>query len=225
MRAFLAMPDQVEGPRPGVVVIHEVLGLGDDIRRITARFAENGYVAFAPDLFDRPGPQLFCVARAMLAFQRRSGTALRDLECATQHLAQLPEVDGSRIGVAGFCMGGGFALLLALTAKLQVAAPFYGSSLREDELRDICPVVGSYGGRDSVFAPEGRKLKRRLERTGVAHDVKIYDDAGHSFMSQHEPTALNRLGSIGPLKVGYDPEAAEDAWQRMLGFFAEHLGE
>src|SRR5437762_6755443 len=104
MRAALAVPPGA-GKHPGVIVIHEIFGLNDDIRRISGRLADLGYVALAPDLFDRPGVRLLCVARTMAALNRDHGEAFDDLEAARSWLAARPEVDGSRIGVIGFCMG------------------------------------------------------------------------------------------------------------------------
>src|SRR5713101_8932230 len=102
LRAALALP-QATGTRPAVIVIHEIFGLNDDIRRIAGRIADLGYVALAPDLFDRPGLRLLCVARTMAALNRGQGDAFDDLNAARTWLAARPEVDGARIGVIGFC--------------------------------------------------------------------------------------------------------------------------
>jgi carboxymethylenebutenolidase len=226
MAASLAVPsDGVDRRRPAVIVIHEIFGLNDDIRRITARFAAAGYVALAPDLFDGPGPRALCVARTMWSTRTGEGRAFRDLEAARLWLAARPDVDAERTGVAGFCLGGGFALLYARRAPVGVAAPFYGDVPKTAEvLRGICPVVGGYGGRDRVFGPQGERLRKLLDELEVPSDVVVYPDAGHSFMSQHEPGIMKTLGAIGPMKVGYDEHAAEDSWRRMLAFFGEHLG-
>ncbi len=223
MRAALALP-QATGKRPGVIVIHEIFGLNDDIRRITGRIADLGYVALAPDLYDRPGLRVICVARTMAALRHRDGMAFDDLDAARTCLAARPEVDASRIGVIGFCMGGSFALLYAVRAPLGVAAVFYGEAPKTaKELEGVCPVLGGYGGRDRMFAPHGRRLEEMLSELNVPHDVRIYDDAGHSFMSQH--TGLfARISAYGPMKVGYNPVAAEDSWKRIEKFFRQHLG-
>lgn len=210
--------------RPALVVIHEILGLNDDIRRIAARFSACGYPALAPDLFAGRGPRVLCIARAVTSLRRREGPAFADLDAALAWLAARPEADPTRLGVVGFCLGGGFALALALRAGLRVAAPFYGDVPAEAEaLRGICPVVGGYGGRDRVFGPQGERLVRHLETLGVPHDVRVYPEAGHSFMSQHPPGWMLRLGAIGPMRVGYDEACAEDSWRRMLAFFERHL--
>jgi carboxymethylenebutenolidase len=224
MRAALVTPER-PGPMPGIIVIHELLGLNDDIRRLTARVAALGYVALAPDLFDRPGPWLLCVARAVAALRRGSGEAFEDLDAARRRLGDRPEVDAARIGVIGFCMGGAFALVWAARAPVRVTAPFYTEVPQERaKLEGICPVVASFGGRDRVYGTHGERLEAHLRALDVEHDVKTYPDAGHSFMSRHEGWTA-RLGAWGPLKVAYDPDAAEDAWRRIETFFARHLGE
>ncbi|MFQ5472083.1 MAG: dienelactone hydrolase family protein [Dehalococcoidia bacterium] len=223
--ASLALPESGTAPWPGVVVIHEMLGLNDDIRRITRRFADSGYAAVAPDLFAGLGPKPICMMRTVAAYRKGGGRALKAIEASRAWLADRPEVDASRIGVAGFCMGGGFALLMGTTSTVGVAATFYGDLPdRAEDLEGVCPVIASYGGRDRLFAKKGRRLKRYLDDLGVSNDVKVYDDAGHSFMSQHSGLTA-RIGALSPLRVRYNEPAAEDAWSRMLSFFAEHLPE
>ena len=174
-------------PRPGVVVIHEAIGLNDDIRRIATRFAAAGYVTLAPDFLAGLGPMPFCIARFARGIGRvRVGRPYRQLAAAEDWLRSRPEVAGSPIGVAGFCMGGGFALLHAVGADIDVVAPFYAAVPRDgDTLAGVCPVVASYGGRDGMFGSGGGRLEIALTRLGVDHDVKTYPDAGHSFMSRH----------------------------------------
>jgi len=223
MRAALALPS-AGGPRPAVIVIHEIFGLNDDIRRITGRFADLGYVALAPDLYDTDGLRLLCIARTMLALRRREGAAFTDLEAARSWLATRPEVDPARTGVVGFCMGGGFALLYAVRAPLGAAGVFYGDvPSTTEELRGVCPVVGGYGARDRLFAGQGRRLETLLTKLGVPHDVRIYPDAGHSYMSRHTG-AMATIAAWGPMKVGWNRDAEEDSLRRVEAFFRAHLG-
>ncbi len=223
MRAALAVP-RATAPRPAVIVIHEIFGLNDDIRRMTGRFADLGYVALAPDLYDAGGPHVLCIVRTMLALRRQDGPAFADLEAARAWLAARPDVDSSRTGVAGFCMGGGFALLYAVRAPLGAAAVFYGDVPKAaDELRGVCPVVAGFGGRDRFFAPQGRRLEQHLKELGVPHDVRIYPAAGHSYMNRHTGP-LATLAAHGPMAVGFDAEAEADSWTRMEAFFRTHLG-
>ena len=225
--AFSACPADMSTGGAGVIVIHDILGLTRDTRRVTRRLAGAGYHALAPDLYDGLGWKLRCVARTMTALRSGQGPAFDRLEAARDWLVRRPEIDEKRIGVIGFCMGGGFALLFAAKQPLAVAAPFYGDVPEDAEaLRDICPVVGGYGGRDRTWAPQGKRLIAHLERLGVEHDVKIYPDAGHSYMNDHRDFPNNLLIKISgftPMHAGYSESAAEDSWRRVLEFFSRTL--
>jgi carboxymethylenebutenolidase len=224
LRAELFLPAG-EGPHPGVVVLHESFGLNDDIRRIAARFAQAGYAALAPDLYSH-GTRIVCLSRVMV--DMLSGAMAReiaDIHAARQALAARPEVDPERIAVAGFCQGGGFALVAGAQPGFSAAAVNYGAvPAKRAALDGLCPVVASYGAKDRLV---GRKMAERLERhlttLGVPHDVKTYDGAGHSFFS-HVDGWQGWLARVPtPMAVGYDEQAAEDGWRRMLGFFEEHV--
>ena len=208
---YLALPDGA-GRHPGVVVIHEALGLNDNIKSIARRFADQGYVALAVDLFAGRN-RAVCMSRYMagmlLGSVNRYG--IFDLKSALTMLAKMPEVDAQRMGAIGFCMGGGFAIAWACTdARLKAIAPFYGINPRPLEVaRRLCPVVGSYPGNDFT-ARAGRSLEQVLDKSGIAHDIKVYPGARHSF--------FNEDGRA------YDKEAADDSWRRVMKFFGEHLG-
>lgn len=219
-RAALALPTG-PGPHPGVVVLHEVYGLNDDMRRIAARFAAEGYVAVVPDLYSR-GNKLVCLTRVLTDASGDRGT-LDDIEAARRHLADRPDVATDRIGVAGFCLGGGFALLFAARGGARAASVNYGRvPKRRERLADLCPVVAGYGADDRVFRADASRLEAHLDALGVPHDVKVYEGVGHSFMSyDNGPAWMQRVPS--PMSVGYDEAAAEDNWRRILAFFAEHM--
>jgi len=185
MRAAFAAPADGR-THAGVIVIHEAFGLNDDIRRITGMVADLGYAALAPDLFDGPRARANCIARTMLTLSRGEGDAFKDIAAARSFLNQQPNVDAERTGVIGFCMGGGFALMHAARAPLAAAAAFYGNVPKTvEQLKGVCPVLGGFGGQDRMFAPQGLRLEKLLTEMNVEHDVKIYPDAGHSFMSHH----------------------------------------
>ncbi|HEV2924747.1 MAG TPA: dienelactone hydrolase family protein [Solirubrobacteraceae bacterium] len=214
-----------EGPHPGVVVLHESFGLNDDIRRIAARFAKEGYAALAPDLYSH-GTRIVCLSRVMV--DMLSGAAAReiaDVHAAREALAARPEVDAARIAVAGFCQGGGFALVAGTRPGFSAAAVNYGVVPSErSKLDGLCPVVASYGAKDRIVGPKmAERLERHLSALGVPRDVKTYDGAGHSFFSQVDGWQgwLARVPT--PMAVGYDEQAAEDGWRRMLGFFDQHV--
>ena len=209
---FLAVPDGA-GPHPAVVVIHEAYGLNDHIKGIAQRFAGAGYVALGVDLFaDRI--RAVCVARYMAGLLtgsvNRSG--IDDLKSALTFMARLDEVDAQRMGAIGFCMGGGFAVAWACTdSRLKAIAPFYATNPRPLEVtKRLCPVVGSYPEKDFT-AGAGRRLEEALARNGIAHDIKVYPNARHSFFNETGRT--------------YDKEAADDSWSRVLKFFGEQLGK
>jgi len=223
MRAAIAIP-QGAGARPGVIVIHEIFGLNDDIRRLAGRVADLGYAALAPDLYDGYGMKLICIAQTIRALRAGTGRPFDDLDAARNFLQKQPGVDASKIGAIGFCLGGGFALLYATRAPLGAIAPFYGEVPKDEtRLKGVCPTVASFGGKDGMLTGQGERLDRILSGMGVDHDVKTYPDSGHSFMSQHSG-ALATIASYGPMKVGYNAADSEDAWRRVDAFFKRHLG-
>ena len=227
LAAALALPATRSGRLPAVILIHELFGLNRDIRSIAARFAAEGYVAIAPDFMTGLGPQPLCIVRFARGLNRiGTGRPYRQLSAIRSWLGGRFDVDGARIGVAGFCIGGGLALLYAATAEeVAVVAPFYAPVPADAETRlaRVCPVVASYGGRDRIFGSMAGRLETALTAAGVEHDVKSYPKAGHSFMNRHRGIA-GWLGGRIPMHAGYEPEAAEDAWRRMLAFFERHLG-
>src|SRR5438270_1486032 len=174
-------PADAAPPRPGVLVIHESYGLNDDIRRIARRFADNGYVAAAPDVVSQ-GVRLVCVVRAMRELQTGRGRTVDALEAVLDMLRARDDV--GRVGAAGFCFGGGFALLLACRERLDAAAVYYGETRPREELARACPLVGGYGGKDRYLAGKARKLVVTLDDLGAEHDIRIYPDAGHLYMSR-----------------------------------------
>ncbi len=218
--AILALPD-ADGPRPGVVVIHDILGLSRDTRRHCRRFAEAGYVALAPDLYG--GGSSGCVVRTLLSSLRGRGAGYSAIAAARRQLAQHPRVQADRIGVIGFCMGGGFALLSAARDRYAVAAPFYGPvPSRTEALEGICPVIAGFGGRDRIFRG-ARRLSRHLEALRVPHEVMLHESAGHSFMNDHRGPLFS-AGRYTPLRAAYDAEVEAESWARVLAFFERHLG-
>jgi carboxymethylenebutenolidase len=145
------------------------------------------------------------------------------VETARRYLAERPEVDAHRLAVIGFCMGGGFALLVGARGGVKASSVNYGAVPKsKDALEGVCPVVASYGGKDRLFLKQAERLNDHLEALGVPHDYKLYENVGHSFMSyDNAPAWMTKLPS--PMHVGYSEAEAEDAWTRILAFFAEHV--
>jgi carboxymethylenebutenolidase len=167
-----------------------------------------------------------CLSRVIVDMLRGGVTReIGDIHAAREALAARPEVDSERIAVAGFCQGGGFALVAGAQPGFSAAAVNYGMVPSERSLLDgLCPVVASYGARDRVVGPKmARRLERHLNDLGVPHDVKTYEQAGHSFFSKVDGWQgwLARMPS--PMAVGYNEDAAEDGWRRMLDFFERHV--
>lgn len=218
---YLALPLGA-GAHPGVVVIQDALGLSDDIREQADRLAAAGYLAFAPDLYSGRG--IRCVVATMRASRSGSGPAFADIDAARKWLLAREDCTG-KIGVIGFCMGGGFALLCAPSGDYAAASVNYGEVPADaaERLHGACPVVASFGARDRGLRGRAERLEQALSAAGVEHDVKEYPDAGHSFLNRFNAgPALTPLLHVAGL--GYHHPSAEDAWRRILAFFGEHLG-
>lgn len=208
---FLARPDG-GGNGAGVIVIQEWWGLNEHTKDIARRWADEGFTALAPDLYDgtvTKDPQE--ASRLMHALSPEHGISI--LNAAVDKLAATEGVDPNRIGANGFCMGGSFTLLLACrNSKIKAAAPFYGDIPSDEDLTNLsCPVLfvgASKDGWITVDKMEG--LRRSLEKLGKQGEVKIYEGADHAFFNNTRPEV-------------YDAEAAADAWQRVTAFFRETL--
>jgi carboxymethylenebutenolidase len=206
---YLARPAKT--PAPGVLILHEAYGLNQNMRDIADRFAQEGYVALAADLFS-DGNRMVCMFRAFygLLVSPLNNSTARHVRAAFEFLQHQDGVDPKRAGAIGFCMGGSYALQLAcLDGSVRAISVVSGQNPKpEDALKRACPVVGSYARGDFAEA-SGKRLNVLLDEFNIPHDIKIYTGAKHSMMNDD--------------KEGYDPMVAAEVWQRTLGFFGEHI--
>ena len=222
LNGVLAIPDG-EGPFPAVVMVHEVFGVDPVMRKQIARLASAGYLVLMPDLFSRGGARK-CLTATFRALTSGTGQAFTDIEAARELLLARTDCNG-KIGVIGFCMGGGFALMLA-NRGYDAAGINYGQLPKDLDvaLAGACPIIGSFGGSDKSLKGAATKLESALTLAGIEHDVKEYPGAGHAFMNPMmagpwwlQPV-LKRAVGVKP-----DPEAATDAWLRIEEFFGAQL--
>ncbi len=224
--------DRDDGAHPGAVLLPDVWGLGDHARDLCGRLAGEGFAVLGVDLYRRldevkiedPGAWIRGLSDPQI---------LSDVEAAAALLAAHPAVGHRKVGVIGFCMGGTYALLAACgTPGIAAAVPFYGMLSHEHgllhdptgldrerkprqpldaaaELR--CPLLAFFGADDPYIPLDDvAELERRLEKVEMASELVVVQGAGHAFMNDTRPDA-------------YRPDAAGDAWQRMIGFLRKHL--
>lgn len=221
LQAYLATPSGA-GPWPGVVVIHELFGLDDQLRRHADRLAAAGYLALGPDLFSDGGMRR-CVVATMRSLGAGHGKPMADIEAARATLLARRDCT-AKVGIIGFCMGGGFALAVANTG-FDVVSANYGQLPKDLQtaFSGACPIVGSYGAQDVSLRGAAATLAKTLGDLDVPHDVTEYPSAGHSFLNDHffGPAFLHPVQRIA--HVGPDPEASTQAWGRIEAFFARYL--
>ena len=215
IKGFLARPAEGTGAHPALVVIQEWWGLNDHMKDLAQRFAREGYVALAPDLYSRQGHKVTKDPNeaASLMNALSSQAVLRDLNKATDYLKGQSFVDPLRIGTVGFCMGGTFALTMAThNSDIRATVPFYGKVPPIESLNYLlCPVLYHYGMKDEwVTTQEADRLQEGLQKYGKPGEVHRYTEAGHAFFNDTRPDA-------------YRETDAKLAWDRTLQFLAQQL--
>ncbi len=212
VRAYLVLPDS-PGPHPGIVVIHEFWGLNDWVKEQAQKLADQGYVALAVDLYRgavATDPQDASALMRALPHDR----AVSDLEAGYDYLAARPEVDKNKIGSIGWCMGGGYSLQLAIhEPKLTACVVNYGAMPTDpaDIAAIQAPILGNFGADDRGITPDAvHAFESAMKGAGKSVDLKIYPGAGHAFENPNNT-------------AGYRPEAAADAWNRIVAFLAKTL--
>ena len=201
---------------PAVIVIHGWTGIDDHIRDVGRRLAKAGYVALVPDLLSRSGGTgAFSSSEAATKELYRLGdeTFTKDLTGAVNYLKGQNFVRANRVGVTGFCWGGGKALMFTTRSKdIAASVIYYGENPREiDDVKNItAPVLGHYGGADERITSGVPQLEAAMKKYGKSFEYKVYAGAPHSFNSDDNPRS-------------YREEAAMEAWGKTLEFFRKHL--
>lgn len=213
VRGFLAKPKAGQGPLPAVIVIQEWWGLNDNIRQMAKRLAGEGYTALAVDLYGGqvatdPG-QAQKLMQAVLQNRAAGEDNLRQAYSYLETKQKAP-----KIGVIGWCFGGGWSLATALMLPDQIdAAVVYYGHLETDKEKLAklrAPVLGFFGGKDkSLPVATVRQFETAMKELGKPVEVHVYDGADHAFAN--------------PSGGNYDETAAKDSWQRTTAFFAKHL--
>ncbi len=212
---YLALPESGSGP--GVIVIQEWWGLTDHIADVCDRLAREGFVALAPDLYGGKVAHDGDEAGKMMS-ELPEAQAAQDLAGAVDFLLAHEAVTSAKVGAVGFCMGGGFVLLLANTQgdKIGAAVPFYGvgpAAQQADFSTLTAAVQGHYGEKDDFYpVDQARAQEEKIRRESGAAVEFFYYDAAHAFHNDENP-----FGS-------YDAEKAALAWSRAVAFLRSELG-
>ena len=211
---YLALPESGSGP--GVLVIQEWWGLTDHIADVADRLAAEGFVALAPDLYGGTTTHDADEAGRLMS-ELPVDQAARDLGGAVDFLLGSDAVTSSTVGAVGFCMGGGFVIVLAAQQgeRISAAVPYYGVGGYDDmDLSGVtAAVLGHFGSEDSSASPDKvAELDARLRQdAGIEPDLRVHGGAGHAFFNDANP-----LGT-------YDAELAASTWRDTVAFLEQHV--
>jgi carboxymethylenebutenolidase len=209
VNVFIARPEG-QGKAPAVIVVQEWWGLTPHIEDIAQRFAREGFIAVAPDLYDGESTKDAKEAASLMgALKTEKG--LGYLQAVLTQLRSMKEV--TSVGITGFCMGGTYALLLPCHAKLEASAPFYGDVPVDAAIisKLSCPVLFIGGEKDQwINLEKMNRLESALKQYGKDGEVRVYKGADHAFFNDTRPEV-------------YSKSDAEDAWKRVIDFFNKHL--
>ena len=225
--AYLAQPSE-SGQYPAIIVIQEIFGVNDHIKDITARIARQGYITVAPAIYQRqvPGfavgysPEEVALGR-QYKVQTKATELLSDITATIDYLYQLPQVKITGVGTVGFCFGGHVVYLAATLPQVKATASFYGAQIvnwcpGEDEptinrTKDIHGTIYAFFGTADALIPNEQvdRIAAELEKQQIDHQIFPYEGADHGFMCD--------------LRKSYNPDAAKDAWLKMLDLFSQKL--
>ena len=214
LRGYLARPTAGHGPFPGVIVIHEANGLSEHTQDVARRVAKAGFVAFAPDLLSRWGitPDMPMEKIMGSLGNAQPQEILADLNAATHYLAGQPDLNG-KLGVVGFCFGGGYSLnLAAVNPNLRAAVCYYGVTPQpaSQMANTQAAILSHYAGRDDRVNATVPELEAVLNENGKTFEKYYYEGAVHAFNND-------------TVSIFFNEGAAVTAWQRTLGWFNQYL--
>jgi len=210
---FYARPKDPEGPMPGIVAIHEWWGLNDNIRNVAKLLAGEGYQVLAVDLYEGKVAESPDKAKELMGKAMSEKSRLEEnLRDAVDYLRG--ETEAPKVAAIGWCFGGGWSLQTALMFpdKVDASVIYYGELVTDAEKLEklTMPIIGFFGGEDSSIPPSKvKEFEQAMKEAGNEATVHIYDGAGHAFAN--------------PSGDRYEPNAAEDAWNKTLTFLDEHL--
>ncbi|MEV5711063.1 dienelactone hydrolase family protein [Actinoallomurus sp. NPDC052274] len=227
IEAYLARP-LGPGPYGGVVVIHHMPGYDEPSKEIVRKLAAHGYTAIMPNLHYREAPGASpddAAAASRAAGGVPDERLVGDVDAAVRYLRSLTSSNG-KVGTIGYCSGGRQSFLAACSLELDAAVDCYGAFVVGEvpenfpmAVRPIvdrtpnlsCPLLGLFGADDQYPSPDQvKELEEALKKHGKTYDFHVYEGAGHAFFAVDRPS--------------YRPEAANDGWQRVFGWFDRYLG-
>lgn len=225
--AYLAMPEGASN-LPAIIVIQEIFGVNEHIKDITERIAQAGYIAVATAIYQRQAPG-FAVGYTPEDLtqgreyknQTQADELLSDIQATIKYLYQLPQTKTTGVGIVGFCFGGHVAYLAAPLEEIKATASFYGAQIvnwtpgnGEPTLahtKDIHSTIHCFFGTADPLIPNEQVdlIEAELQKYNISHQVFRYEGATHGFMCDKRDS--------------YNPEAAQDAWNKMLDLFSSKL--
>ncbi|MDJ0754801.1 MAG: dienelactone hydrolase family protein [Ardenticatenaceae bacterium] len=209
LMGYLAQPSAASAQK-AVIVIQEWWGLNDHIKDVVRRFAEAGFAALAPDLYDGQVTTEPDEARK-LAMELDTAAAVAEIGSAIDYLTGLDTVEGDKAGIVGFCMGGGLVAQSALSlSNMGAGAVFYGRPLSTEEAKTVtAPMLGFIGTNDGITVESMEAMHAGFAESGLPNELHVYEGAQHSFFND--------------TRASYDADASADAWTRTLNWFNTHL--
>ena len=226
--AYLAQPKTTQ-TLPAIIVVQEIFGVNEHIQDVTRRFAQQGYIAIAPAIYQRQAPNFTTGYTAedvkigrVYKNQTKADELLSDIQATINYLYQLPNVKKTGVGSIGFCFGGHVAYLTATLADIKATASFYGAGIanwcpgKEDSAtieytKDIKGKIYCFFGLKDASIPveQVEQIEAELKKYQIDHQVFRYPDAGHGFFCDR--------------RSSYDQESAESAWEKVLELFSHNL--